>query len=153
MPEKCILLEDINAFKQTNKWGILSAKSFTEDRILRGSLLVELTDAESRETNLYFSPPLNYKRYSDESVMLYCTPSQVLQLNDQQFNLLLGVKHPFDRFRALNILHWVEKLRVGVGVKVAICGIHNPAIGVIRYLGQLPGEEGIKFGIELLVSE
>ena len=153
MPEKCIILKDSTAYKQISKWNILTAKSFTENHILRGSLLVELTEAESRETFQYFTPPLNYKIYSDDLVKLYCEPADVLQLNDQQFDLLLGVKFPFDRYKALNLLHWVEKLTVGFGVNVAISTIPNPVRGVIRYVGPLPGEEGIKFGIELLVSE
>ena len=154
MPENCILLEDTIARKQqTNKWNILSAKSFTDVRMLRGSLLVELTKAESRETYNHFAPTLNYKKYSNDLIKLYCKPEQVLQLNDQQFNLLLGVKHHFDRYKALSILNWVEKLRVGFSVYVAIATIPNPARGVIRYVGSLPGKEGTKFGVELLVSK
>ena len=153
MPEKCILLKDTTAYKQTSKWNILTAKSFTKDYILRGCLLVELTDAESKETNQYFAPPLNYKKYSDDSIKLYCKPEHVFQLNDQQFDLLLGVKLPFDRYKALSILNWVEKLRVGFGVNVTIPTIPNPVRGLIRYVGLLPSEEGTKFGIELLVSD
>ena len=153
MPENCILLEDIIAYKQTSKWAILTAKLFTEDRILRGSLLVELTDVEARETSQYFTPSLNYKKYSDDSIKLYCKPEHVLQLNDQQFNLLLGVKYPFDRYKALNMLNRVDKLKAGFGINVSIPTIPNPARGVIRYVGPLPGEEGTKFGIELLVSD
>ena len=153
MPEKCILLEDTIAYKQISRWSILTAKSFTEDRVLRGSLLVELTDVKARESNQYFTPSLNYKKYSDDSTKLRCKPEQVLQLSDKQFNLLLGVKYPFDRYKALNILNWVEKLSAGFGVNVAIPTIPNPVRGVIRYVGPLPGKEGTKFGIELLVSE
>ena len=154
MPEKYILLEDALAQKQTsNKWNPLAAKSFIGEHLLRGSLLVELTDTEARETQQYFTPALNYKKYSDDSVKVYCRPEQVLQLKDQEFNLLLGVKLSFDRYKALNILHWVEKLKVGYGVNVTISTIPNPVRGIIRYIGSLPSEEGTKFGIELLVSE
>lgn len=156
MPEKCILLEDTTAYKQTKNWSILTEKSFTEQSILRGSLLIELTEAESMENSQHFAPPLNYKKYpgfSYDLVILYCKPEHVLQLNDQQFDLLVGVRLPFDRFKALNILSWVEKVRVRSGVKVATPTIPNPVSGVIRYTGPLLGEEGTKFGIELLVSD
>ena len=153
MPEKCIILKDSTTYRQTNKWNILAAKSFTKKHILRGSLLVKLTEAESSETFEYFVHPLNYKTYSDDSSKLYCNPEDVLQLNDRQFDLLLGIRHSFDRFKALNILNWVEKLTIGFGVNVVIPTIPNPVRGLIRYVGPLPGEEGIKFGIELLVSE
>jgi len=153
MPENCILLEDKVGYKLSDKWNPLAPRSYTEERILRGSLLVELTEIEARETDQYFTNPLNYKKYYDESVKLYCKPEYVRQLNDKQFNLLLGVKLPFDRCKALNILNWVEKLRIGYAVNVTIPTIPHPVRGVIRYIGPLPSEEGTKFGIELLVSQ
>ena len=153
MSEKCILLEDTIAYKQTSTWGILTTKAFTEEHVVRGSLLVTLTDSEVEETSSYFTPPLNYKKYSDDSIKLCCEPEQVLQLNDQQFDLLLGVKLPFDRYKALKIRNWAEKLRVGLGLNVSIPTFPHPVRGVIQYIGTLPGEEGTKFGIELLVSE
>ena len=156
MPEKCILLEDITAYKQISKWikwSLMLAKPFTERTILQGSLLVELTEVESRESNEFFTPPLNYKKYSDDSVKLYCKPKYVLQLNDQQFDLLLGVKFPYNRFDALSILSWAEQLKVELAVNVAIATIPNPVRGVIRYIGALTGEQGTKFGVELLVSK
>ena len=151
MPEKYILLEDTNAHKLLNKQnrGILSV---AHEHILKGSLLVELAEAEIRESYQHFTSPVNYKKYSDDSVKLYCKPEQVLQLNYQQFSLLLGVKSAFDRFKALSNLSWVEKLAVGFGVKVSIATIPIPVKGIIRYVGALPGEDGTKFGIELLVS-
>ena len=142
MLEKCVLLEDKSAYKYTTKW--------SQDIVLKGSLLVELTYGEVRET---WSRPLNYKKYSDNSVELYCKPEDVRQLNDEQFNLLLGVKHPVDCYKALDILDWVETLRVGSGVNVTIPTIPNAVKGIIRYIGPLPGEEGTKFGIELLVRK
>ena len=154
MPEKCILLENAKSQKQTsNKWNLLAAKSFVGEHLLKGSLLVELTDTEARETQQYFTPALNYKKYSDDSVKLYCRPEQVLQLNECQFKFLSGVKLSYDRYKALNILHWVEKLKAGYGVDVTIPTIPYAVRGVIRYIGPLPGEEGYKFGIELLVSQ
>ena len=156
MPEKCILLEDTTAYKQSRRWSMLTAKSYTKQDILKGSLLIELTEAESTERSKDFAPPLNYKKYPGSSydlVILYCKPEHVLQLNDQQFELLLGVRLPFDRFNALNILNWVENLKGGFAVNVAIPTISYPVRGIVRYIGLLPDEEGTKFGIELLVSD
>ena len=62
MSGKCILLEDAVAQKQTrNIWNPLAPKTFVGERLLRGSLLVELTDSEAREAQQYFTPTLNYK--------------------------------------------------------------------------------------------
>ena len=152
MPEKYILLEDTAAHKQAVNWNPLPKKSYVNKHLLQGSLLVQLTESESRETSQYFADPLNYKKYSDDSIKLYCKPEQVLQLNDDQFDLLLGVKYSYGRYKALNILSWVEKLKIGYDVNVAIPTIPHPVRGVIRYKGSLPGENGTKFGIELMVS-
>ena len=152
MPEKCVLLEDTVGHTLTSKWNPLAAKSYIEEHLLRGSLIVELTDCEAREARQWINSPVNYKKYSDDSVKLYCGPEHVRQLNDTQFNLLLGVKVPFDCYKSLNILPWVETLQVGYGVNVTVPHIAHPLRGVIQYIGPLPGEEGTKFGIELLVS-
>ena len=152
MPEKCILLEDVFGHKQRwSPWPL--ATRYIDEHIHRGSLLVQLTYAESNENESYFVVPLNYKIYGDDSIKLYCKPERVLQLNDEQFSLLLAVKQPLDRHKALDILHWVEKLQVGNSVNVTIPAIHYPVRGIIRYIGPLPGEEGTKFGMELLVSQ
>lgn len=152
MPEKCILLKDTNAHKQTKKWNLFwSWKLF--EFIYRGSLLVKLTNDEVRETSPYFAVPLNYKMYSDDSIKLCCKPDQVLQLDDEQFNMFLGVKDIMDRCRALNILHWVRQLKVGHGASVTIPTTPQPVTGVVRYIGLLPDEDGTRFGIELLVSK
>ena len=152
MPEKCILLEDTVAYKQVNKWNPLAAKSYIEEHLLRGSLIVELNDSEAREARQWINSPVNYKKFSDDSVKLYCGPECVHQLNDKQFNLLLGVKFSFDRYKMLKILPWVEKLQVGYAIKVTVPPIPHPVRGVVQYIGPLPGEDGTKFGIELLVS-
>jgi len=154
MPETCILLEDRVGCKQTDKRYTASwaPRSYTDERILKGSLLVELTETETRDTQLYFTN-LNYKKYSDDSVKLYCEPERVHQLNDKQFNLLLGVRTTFDRYKALNILNWVETLKTKDIINVTIPTIPHPVKGIVQYIGPLPGEEGTKFGIELLVSQ
>lgn len=153
MPKKCILLEDSVACVQIRGW---LSSSYGDERLLKGSLLVELTGAEGRDGRESRSPyaniPFNYKKYSNDSIKLFCKPEQILQLNDKQFNLLLGVKYYSNRYKALNILHWVEKLKVGNAVNVAIPTIPQPVRGIIRYIGTLPDEVGTKFGIEMLVS-
>ena len=156
MPEKCILLDDISGHKKpVAKWiplRLMKSYMYVDECLGRGSLLVELTDAEARETDPYFAVPLNYKDYFDDSVKLYCKPKQVIQLNDEQFNLLLGVNRHFNRYKALSKLHWVEEMKVECHVNVTTPIIPHSVRGIIRYIGPLPGEKGTKFGIELLVS-
>lgn len=153
MPEKCVLLEDVKAHRKVTTWNPLAPSSYVDEHILRGSFLEELTDAESKATQQYFAVPLNYKKFYNGAVKLFCKPEQVLQLNDKQFSLLLGVKSTADRYDALNILNWIEKLEVWHGIYVTIPTITSPVRGIIRYIGSLSGEEGTKFGIEMLVSQ
>ena len=153
MPEKYLLLEDVKAHRKAFSWNPLAPVSYVDGDIYRGTLLEDLTEAEAKATQQYFTVPLNYKTYPDDTLRLFCKPEQVLQLNETQFNLLLGVKSTSNCYKALNILNWVEKLKVGYGVYVTIPNIHNPVRGVVRYVGSLPDEEGTKFGIEMLVSQ
>jgi len=153
MPKKCILLKDAVACRQVrNKWNPLLPK-YVAEHLVRGTLLVQLTEDEARENHQRFTAPLNYKKHSDDSVKLYCKPEQIQQLSDEQFCLLLAVKLPAGRYKALNILNWVEKLKVGCSVNVTISTIPQPVVGIIQYIGSLPGEEGTTFGIEIMVSE
>lgn len=147
MSGKFVLLEDTVAYKQND-----CLKTFVDERLLKGTLLVRLTGAESSETQQYFTTPLNYRKYSDSSIKLYCKPEHVLPLNDEQFSLLLGVKYSFDRYKILDTIPWVEKLKVGYIVCVTIPFVSHPLRGVIQYIGPLPGENGTRFGIEFLVS-
>ena len=110
-----------------------------------------LSDSEARETVHYFKFPLNYKKYSDPTVKLHCDPEDVRQLTEKQVNLLLGVKYATDRYQFLHTLQWVESLDKGDSVAVSIYTIGTPIKGVIQYIGPLPGEEGTKFGVELMV--
>ena len=153
MPEKCILLEDTSGHRRIPKKNPLAQRSYGQENLLKGSLLVELTVAEVREAHQHFHAPLNYKKFFDNAVKLYCMPEQVLQLNDKQFELLLGVKYPFDRYKVMNILYWAENLKVGDDINVTISASPDRVKGIIRYIGTIPVEEGTRFGIELSVSD
>ena len=150
MADYYILLEDKVAYKQKKGWNPLTP-AYTDDHILKGSLLMALSGSEARESVQYFNFLVNYKKYSDPTLKLYCDPKDVRQLSEKQFNLLLGVKHVTDRYQLLRTLQWVESLDKGDPVAVTIPTIPAPVKGVVQYIGPLPGEEGTKFGVELLV--
>ena len=150
MTDYYILLEDKDAYKQKKGWNPL-APAYSDDHILKGSLLMALSDSEARDTVQYFNFPLNYKKCTDPTLKLYCDPEDVRQLTEKQFKLLLGVKYATDRYHLLRTLQWAESLDKGDPVAVTIPTISAPIKGVIQYIGPLPGEEGTKFGVELLV--
>ena len=99
---------------------------------------------------------MNYKladRRDDHQseVFLFVTGSSVLHITSSQRDYLLGVKQTHYRMEVLERLRWTESLTVGSEVYVTITTIPAPVKGIIRYIGELPGEEGRKFGIEIMV--
>ena len=118
----------------------------------KGTLLTVMSHGETRITADEFDPPHNYKCVMDhETVTLYCKPTEVHQLTKSERNLLNGVPMTNERIEVLHNLDWVGKLHFGSIVYVTIPTIPVPVRGVVCYIGQLEGEVGTKFGIELLV--
>jgi len=145
-----ILLEDKDACRQNMGRNPLKPV-YTDEHILRGSLLVELNGNEALEIQQHFPQFLNYKNHFDPAVKLHCQPEDVRYLTSKQFNLLSGIRSAADRYQLLHTLQWVEELKMGDGVAVAVSTIPTPVEGIIRYIGHLPGENGCYFGVELLV--
>jgi len=83
--------------------------------------------------------------------LLYASSDQLYQLKIKHKDLLLAVDLT-DRIDMLQKLCWVEYLVVGSEVYTTIDTIPIPVKGVVRFIGELSGVEGIRFGIELLVS-
>ena len=148
MSDTFMLLVDTIGYKISKSW---ISRISNEEHVLKGTLLVGLTEAEAKETKQYCNPILNYKVLSDQAVQLFCEPKDAYPLTRQQKGLLEGIKS-FDRCRISKCLKWAESLTVGDGVDVKIRTISSPVKGVIRYIGCLPEENGTKFGIELMVS-
>ena len=150
MSDTFMLLVDMIGYKSSKSW---IPRAPVEERVHRGTLMVGLTEAEAKETKQYYNPTLNYKTLSSEHlIQLFCSPKEVYPLTVQQKQLLIGIKSTFDRYRMTRSLQWAEKLTVGDGVHINIKSIHSPVRGTIRYIGNLPEEDGTKFGVEMLVS-
>lgn len=148
MSNTFMLLVDIIGYKPSKSW---YNRAPAEERVLRGTLLVGLTETEAKDTRQLFDHALNYKTLSDAAAQLFCAPEEVYPLTLQHKELLQGIKSPFDRCRMSKCLKWAEKLTVGDDVQVTIKSIPSSIKGVIRYIGALPEEDGTKFGIELMV--
>ena len=79
--------------------------------VLRGELLVEITDSED----------YNYQLYRDPSVYLLCTEDDVAQLSHDGFHVLGGVKEPVSRLDVFrNKFEWETKVWEGFQVLVTI---------------------------------
>ena len=127
------------------------------ENILRGSLLVSIPpkDAPSATDG---KPAYNYRVVGDD-IMMYCLEYDVAPITDYEFNLLSGIKSPGARFDAFvnDIMDWGSTVKVGDIVYVSlpsqqVIQATKRCRAAVRWIGLLPGEEGTKFGIELLVS-
>ena len=122
----------------------------------KGSLLVYLDSMIANEIQNKHDRLVNYK-LADRcdiqrfEVVLFDSGSSILHINSMQREFLLGVRQTHYRMEVLDKLQWVESLTVGSEVYVTIATIPTPVRGIIRYIGVLHGEEGRKFGIELMV--
>ena len=145
-----VLLEDVVEYKSEVRQqrtilfpGRPKKPSITKQLAPKGTLVEAVS---SREIEV------NYKTILGSSFYLSCKPRQVHKITLQQKNLLEGVKHLHDRTEVLQKLNWVQKLQVGSFVFVTVPTIPLPVQGVVRYIGELPGETGTNFGVEFLVG-
>ncbi|XP_065913854.1 uncharacterized protein [Dysidea avara] len=143
-----VLLEDVVEYKSEVRQqrttlfpGRQKKPSITKQLAPKGTLVEAVS---SRETEV------NYKTMLGSSFCLSCKSRQVHKITLQQKNLLEGVKRLHDRTEVLQKLNWVQKLQVGSLVFVTVPTIPLPVQGVVRYIGELPGETGTNFGVEFL---
>ena len=151
-----ILLKNIPGYNKKEKKSKRrkSVKGYDEQPVLvpEGTLVATLSQAESINACGVFDPLHNYKCI-DSSITLHCTLTEVKQLTCKQKDLLMGVTRLDSRLEVVCKLDWVDKLDIKSIVYVTIPTITVPVKGMIRFIGTLPEEVGIKFGIELLVCD
>ena len=126
--------------------------------IMKGTLLLAIPDKDIVLRN-DGKPGHNFRMYKNDDITLYCPEEHFCPLTNYEFRLLSGMKTNAARYQAFvdEILEWGSKLRVNDVVYVALPSkqpIPNPdrCQAKVRYIGVLPGEEGIKFGLEITVS-
>ena len=129
--------------------------------ILKGELLEQIPgDAlVPRSEGQNVLKPFNYRLVKDPSVAVYCSETDVAPLSDKEFLLLEAIQSQITRYDVFivgNKVEWGCGLKRGDRVYVSIPGpivISNQrAASVIRYVGGLPPEPGLIFGIEITVS-
>lgn len=143
-----VLLKDVYGHKKSE-----ITAGFTEKRINKGELLIALSHSEVEELKhqVPTGPQLNFKCHEDETIAVYCDGDTVRLLTYQQKELLLAIDSLIDRYNVKSKLEWAMKLMKGSDVYVAIAGVRNTVKGIVRYIGELSGEKGTRFGIELMV--
>ena len=123
----------------------------------KGSLLICLDSLTVNKAEEKHERPVNYKvldRHDNPqsgAFLLVKGASVLHNITITQREFLLGIKQTHYRMEVLERLEWMESLKVGSEVYFTIATIPTPVKGIVRYIGELPGEEGTKFGIEMMV--
>ena len=140
------------------KEGSWPLKKRKEHCVMKGALLFALRDKDIAPRN-DGKPSHNFCVYRNDDITLFCPEEDVSPLTNYEFKLLCGMKTNIARFQAFvdGILEWGSKLKVNDVVYVALPSqqaLPNRMRGQaeVRWIGELPSEEGIKFGLEITVS-
>ena len=146
-----LLLQDVEGYKEEiHRY----RKHLITVTVMKGSLLIHLNPLIINAIKKSHKCLVNYQvdNSGKNKELVLATSDVLFYLSKQQRDLLLGVTNPFNRLEVLGQLELVESLRKESEVYVTIAAITaSPVRGIVRYIGGLPGEEGKKFGIELMV--
>ena len=150
-----LLLEDIQGHEQ-HILDTQYAPSFKQVKIPKGSLVENLISSDISAIKQVYKLQASHTVYSSCSqvqsgVLLFASPKQLYQLTVKQRDLLLAVDSCLDRIEVLNKLCWIELLAQESKVYVTLATIPVPVSGIIRYVGDLSGLDGTRFGVELMV--
>ena len=146
-----VLLKSGRGFKEEK-----GERQFKPVTVHKGTLLVYLDSLAVKRIQEKYNCLMNYKvadgyEIFESEVFLFVTGSSISHITTLHRDFLFGVKQTHCRMELLKSLQWVQSLRLGSDVYVTIATIPTPVRGIIRYIGELPGEEGTKFGIEMMV--
>lgn len=147
-----VLLRSSQGYKEETKHG----SKLQPVEVHKGSLLVYLDFLTAKRMQEKYGQVMNYKvadrcdNHQSET-FLFSTGSSILRITKVQQDFLLGIKQTECRVEVLKRLEWTASLAIGSEVYVTIATIPAPVKGIVRYIGKLPGEEGRKFGIEIMV--
>ena len=153
--EGAILLKDVNGEKSYGKIGSLFKSS--SKLICCGELLLTLPRVKvvSRKDR---KPAHNYHLANDPSITLFCNDDEVATVSDREYHLMEAIRSRearIDVFQKHDILDWGSKLKEGTSVLVTLPSKYltqrTCAVSVIKYIGPLPYESGIQFGVEITV--
>jgi ubiquitin thioesterase CYLD len=179
MNKGAILIQDVQGMKSPKGIGGV-VKGFVKDlftaqggyekvHVLRGALVFpqELpqsgTGVGGEEGDQEQRP---YYVLHEPSITAFCNALEIAPLDQRDYQLLAGVQSQENRHRLFiadgaeprvaDGLEWGSQLKVGDHVNVTMLTPHahptHPplAVAVIRYVGSLPDQLGIHFGVEIL---
>ena len=166
MNKGALLIKDVQGHKSpTGFQGLVKgwiSRRGEPVNVFRGQLVVPLPEqledgaapAGGGDNKLY-----SYSLLQDPAVTVFCSAQDVCPLDHTEFSLLAGIKSREDRYKVFlsedDPLEWGTRVKRGDHVMVALPS-SNPcsttrAVAVIHYVGELPQEAGIQFGVEIVV--
>ena len=166
MNKGAILIKDVHGQKSpTGLPGLVKGwmgRGGEPVNVFRGQLVVPLPEqqedgappAGGGDKKLY-----TYSLLQDPAVTVLCSAQDVAPMDPTEFSLLAGIKSREDRYKVFlsedDHVEWGTRVKRGDHV-MATMPSSNPcptarAVAMIRYVGELPKEAGIQFGVEILV--
>ena len=154
--EAAMLLKDVQGEKNHGKIaGLWKSSSKT---LCRGELILLLPRVKviPRKDG---KPAHNYQLVSDPSITLYCDDfSDLAPLSDYEYRIMVAIRSREARYEVFqkDILDWGTKLKKEIFVHATLPSkdpiSYQRAVSKIKYIGPLPNEHGIWFGVEITVS-
>ena len=149
--ESVFLLKDLDGEKVSRIFKTPSHKP-----VCRGELLLPLSRNKviPRRDG---KPDHNYQVASDPAVTLFCTEDDVAPLDEQDYNLLAAIRSREARFEVFqkDRLEWGTKLKYEDFVYATLPSKspvpNHPVASKIQFIGPLPNENGVFFGVEIMV--
>ena len=155
-----LLLQDVWGEKanstMTKIFSLGKIGSVSDHLVLKGILLCSIPDKEQVPRHDE-KPAHNYRVYKNDMVTLFCSEQEVAPLTNKEFELLNGIKSSRARYEVFlnGVLDW--SLRLIPNDMVYVILPSKQSIGnirvraVVRWIGVLPNEDGIHFGVEIMV--
>ena len=158
VPSGALLLRDVWGEKAATSTFAKALGLKSEQNISKGTLLSSFIPNKKQVPRQDGNPTHNYQVYKNDVITtMFCSEQDVAPLSNYEFQLLNGIKSPGARFEVFvnGVLEWGSKLKKDDIVSLCVPHLTFRNLSVcsaaVRWIGILPTEDGIKFGVELIV--
>lgn len=99
----------------------------------------------------------SYYVLHEPHITAFCNAQEIAPLSENDYQLLAGVQSRENRYQLFlnDGLEWGSQLKVDNHVTVTLpspnLSVTPSAVAAVRYVGPLPDQHGIQFGVEILV--
>ena len=143
----CIALKDLPLVKDEGQSSWARIKDIAKPtHLLKGELIIVQDGGDGDY--------VRGRSTTDDSKRFVCKKMYVSPLTDDEYQLLAPVKSPGERWALFNdkqALYAITSLKPDNKTWVSIPGLSTYHRATIRYIGEMEGEVGFYFGVELQV--